>query len=110
MSALSPRRIQPRFDVNGWLFVGPALALIATFMVFPVLHSLWMSFQTGLGMRLSFAGLKNYINVWQNGAFKIAVKNTFTFTGLPVSTFTLSIPITALRTFLRPTCRRSGCR
>ena len=59
MSALSPRRIQPRFDVNGWLFVGPALALIATFMVFPVLHSLWMSFQTGLGMRLSFAGLKN---------------------------------------------------
>ena len=79
MSAISPRRIRPRFDVNGWLFVGPALALIATFMIFPVLHSLWMSFQSGLGMRLSFAGLKNVNRLFNDPLFFMALKNTFIF-------------------------------
>lgn len=34
--------------------------------------------------RPQLRGTENYINVWQNGAFKIAVRNTFTFTGLSV--------------------------
>ena len=71
--------MRPRFDVNGWLFVGPALALIATFMIFPVLHSLWMSFQSGLGMRLSFAGLKNVNRLFNDPLFFMALKNTFIF-------------------------------
>lgn len=32
----------------------------------------------------SFVGLKNYIAVWNNGAFQIAVKNTAVFSGLSV--------------------------
>ena len=79
MSATTPRRLRPRFDVNGWLFVGPALALIAIFMVFPILHSLWMSFQTGLGVRLSFAGMKNIYRLFNDPLFFTALTNTFIF-------------------------------
>jgi len=35
-------------------------------------------------MNHSFAGLQNYINVFQNNAFRIAVKNTAVFTGVAV--------------------------
>ncbi len=86
MSATSSRRQRPRIDVNGWLFVGPALALIATFMVFPILHSLWMSFQSGLGMRLSFAGLKNITRLFNDPLFFTALTNTFIF-------FLVQVPI-----------------
>ena len=86
MTAISPRRLKPRFDVNGWLFVGPALALIATFMVFPILHSFWMSFQTGLGVRLSFAGLKNTYRLFNDPLFFTALTNTFIF-------FLVQVPI-----------------
>ncbi|MFR7742644.1 MAG: hypothetical protein ACLU3I_04620 [Acutalibacteraceae bacterium] len=53
------------------------------FYIIPFLIVIYYSFTVGLTDH-SFAGLKNSINVWQNGAFKIAVKNTFTFTGLSV--------------------------
>lgn len=86
MSAISSRRVWPRFDVNGWLFVGPALVLIATFMIFPILHSLWMSFQTGLGIRLSFAGLKNIYRLFNDPLFFTALTNTFIF-------FLVQVPI-----------------
>ena len=34
---------------NGWLFIAPALVLLGLFMVYPIIWSLWMSFQTGRG-------------------------------------------------------------
>jgi len=86
MTALSTRRTRPRLDVNGWLFVGPALALIATFMVFPVIQSLWMSFQQGRGMRLSFAGLGNINKLFADPLFFTALTNTFIF-------FLVQVPI-----------------
>ena len=64
-------------------FSGPSFLGMLAFYIIPFLIVIYYSFTVGLTDH-SFAGLKNYINVWQNGAFKIAVKNTFTFTGLSV--------------------------
>ena len=64
-------------------FSGPSFLGMLAFYIIPFLIVIYYSFTVGLTDH-SFAGLKNYINVWQNGAFKIAVRNTFTFTGLSV--------------------------
>ena len=64
-------------------FSGPSFLGMLAFYIIPFLIVVYYSFTAGLTDH-SFAGLKNYINVWQNGAFKIAVKNTFTFTGMSV--------------------------
>ena len=64
MAVLRSGGVRRFYDVNGWLFVGPALALIAAFMVYPIAFSFWMSFQTGKGMNLSFGGFDNIVRLW----------------------------------------------
>lgn len=63
----------------GWLFIMPALILLGLFMVFPILWSLWMSFQVGRGMNLQFGGLTNIIRLTQDPAFLRALANTLIF-------------------------------
>ena len=63
----------------GWLFMMPALVLLGLFMVFPILWSLWMSFQTGRGMALSFGGLANIIRLTEDPMFQRALFNTLLF-------------------------------
>lgn len=74
------------YDVNGWLFVGPALILIGLFMVYPILYSLWMSTQGGRGMNLRFAGYDNIIRLWHDPVFIKALSNTTIF-------FVIQVPI-----------------
>ena len=52
-------RMVVREHINGWLFIAPALILLGIFMIYPIIWSLWMSFQTGRGMNFSFGGLAN---------------------------------------------------
>ena len=47
------------YDVNGWLFVSTALALIGVFMAWPILQSLWMSLHAGQGTVVEFVGAGN---------------------------------------------------
>ena len=54
-------------------FSGPSFLGMLAFYIIPFLIVVYYSFTAGLTDH-SFAGLKNYINVWQNGAFKIAVR------------------------------------
>ncbi len=74
------------YDVNGWSFVGPAVALILLFLAYPIVWSLWMSFQQGRGMRLSFAGFGNIIRLTQDPVFQLALGNTVLF-------FVVQVPI-----------------
>ncbi|RYE88568.1 MAG: sugar ABC transporter permease [Hyphomicrobiales bacterium] len=57
----------------------PALVLLGVFMVYPILWSLWMSFQTGRGMNFSFGGFANIIRLTQDPIFQRALGNTFLF-------------------------------
>ncbi len=67
------------YDINGWLFVGPALALIGLFMIYPVLWSLWMSFQTGRGLNIEFGGFANIERLFHDPVFWTALTNTMIF-------------------------------
>lgn len=66
-------------QINGWLFVMPALVLVGIFMVYPILWSLWTSFQVGKGVNLTFGGFANIIRLTQDPVFLRALSNTLTF-------------------------------
>ena len=72
--------------VNGWLFVAPALVLIGIFMIYPIIWSLWMSFQVGKGMNFSFGGWTNIIRLTKDPVFIRALVNTciFFFVQVPI--------------------------
>jgi lactose/L-arabinose transport system permease protein len=71
---------------NGWLFVAPALILLSIFMMYPIVWSLWMSFQVGKGMNFSFGGFANIIRLTKDPVFIRALVNTCIF-------FVVQVPI-----------------
>lgn len=83
MAASAIKRTENR---NGWLFTAPALALIGLFMIYPIIWSLWMSFQSGRGMMLRFGGLANIERLWNDPVFLKALGNTLAF-------FFIQVPI-----------------
>lgn len=79
-----------RFDrsggLAGWMFIAPSLLLIGIFMIYPILWSLWMSFQVGRGVNLSFGGFANIVRLTQDPVFLRALGNTLIF-------FVVQVPI-----------------
>ena len=73
-----------RFSMSGWTFVLPALCLIGLFMIYPVVWSLWMSFQVGRGMQTQFGGFANIIRLTSDPVFLSALGNTMLFLALQV--------------------------
>ncbi len=71
-------------QINGWLFVMPALILLGLFMVYPILWSLWMSLQVGRGMNFSFGGFANILRLAQDPVFIRALSNTLLFLAIQV--------------------------
>lgn len=67
-------------------FSGPSLLGMLIFYVIPFCAVIYFSFIGGT-LDKSFAGMRNYANVFKNEAFQLAVKNTavFTFTAVPLA-------------------------
>ena len=74
------------YDLNGWLFIAPAIALISIFLVYPIVRSLYLSFFTGKGMMMKFGGTANIERLWNDPVFIHALTNTITF-------FVVQVPI-----------------
>ncbi len=66
-------------SISGWTFIAPAMVLLGLFMVYPILWSLYMSFQTGKGMNFKFGGLANAYRLTQDPVFLHALSNTLIF-------------------------------
>lgn len=66
-------------NITGWTFIAPALVLLGIFMLYPILWSLWMSFQVGKGMNFSFGGFANIVRLTKDPVFIRALVNTLTF-------------------------------
>jgi raffinose/stachyose/melibiose transport system permease protein len=90
---LVQRRVAPRPVGGGWrerleilLFVTPALALMALFVVWPVVSAVRMSFfrWKGFGPMDDFIGLDNYRLVLTDDVFRQAVMHNFMIVGLSV--------------------------
>jgi lactose/L-arabinose transport system permease protein len=81
-----PPRLGRGEQISGWLFVIPALALLGLFLVYPIIWSLWMSFQVGKGMNISFGGFANVVRLAHDPVFIRALINTCIF-------FVVQVPI-----------------
>ena len=64
-------------------FLGPSVLGVLVFFVVPFGVVVYYSLIRG-PLDHSFVGMENYISVWNNAAFRIASKNTATFTGVAV--------------------------
>jgi ABC-type sugar transport system permease subunit len=83
----------------GRLFVAPNLTAVAVFMIFPLVFSLYMSFQSWDVFRPpKFVGLKNFKELFTSDPlFLIAVRNTVVFTlGTVVPTIVFSLVVAGL--------------
>ncbi|AMM85792.1 sugar ABC transporter permease [Martelella lutilitoris] len=79
MVTARPGNLRRFYDVNGWAFVAPALILIGTFMFYPIIRSLVLSFYSGRGMMMKFVGFGNIERLFNDPVFLQALTNTLTF-------------------------------
>src|SRR6188768_2252465 len=77
--AVARPKIERSEQIKGWIFVGPALVLLGVFMIYPIIWSLWMSFQVGKGMNFSFGGFTNIVRLTKDPVFIRALVNTCIF-------------------------------
>ena len=60
-----------------YVFIAPAVLLFSVFMLYPIISSLILSFQTSVGGELVFNGIDNYKRLMSDTIFHTALKNTF---------------------------------
>lgn len=60
----------------GWIFILPAAFFLILSKFYPMAHALWLSFQSGVGGNLSFAGLDNYKRMLADRTFWQSMMNT----------------------------------
>jgi len=88
--ARAPRRLGNWGHRNArWLFPAPAVLLVATIIVYPIVYTVWMSLQDWFASSLTlpkFIGLANYQKILVGDPrFREAVIRTLYFTGLVIA-------------------------
>lgn len=63
--------------MTGWLFLAPAAALILAMSFVPMIRALVLSFKTGIGSGMQWAGLYNYTRMFKDAVFMQSLKNNF---------------------------------
>ena len=75
------RALQRRENVAGYLFMLPSLIFFLGFVVVPMIICIGYSFtdanMNSKTVATTFVGLKNFIDLWQDETFLLALKNTF---------------------------------
>jgi lactose/L-arabinose transport system permease protein len=66
-------------SLTGWIFLAPAVLLIAIFSFVPMIRALLLSFQSGKGANLSFTGVSNYIRMFSDKVFMQSLMNNFIY-------------------------------
>lgn len=82
--ARTSRRVL-RDNLAGWSFVLPAFLLLLAFMVYPIGHTLFLSFHKYnfvFDTHPTFAGLTNYVQALGSPVFRRAIINTLYFAAL----------------------------
>lgn len=63
----------------GWAFLTPAVLLITIMSFLPMIQALFLSFQTGIGNKMKWTGVTNYIRMFKDPVFVQALKNNFIY-------------------------------
>ncbi|MDI9485834.1 MAG: sugar ABC transporter permease [Bacillota bacterium] len=71
--------LRRRQSLIGWLFIVPASVLIFIFYFYPIVRAAWLSFQTGVGVNLQYAGVFNYQRLLADTVLKTSIGNVFIF-------------------------------
>ena len=71
--------MQQKHNLTGWCFLLPAVLLIFLMNFLPMFKALILSFKTGTGNRLEWAGIYNYTRMFQDTVFVQALKNNFIY-------------------------------
>ena len=66
-------------SITGWIFLAPAVLLIAVFSFVPMIRALILSFQSGKGANLSFTGISNYVRMFSDKVFMQSLINNFIY-------------------------------
>ena len=97
-------------NINGWIFIALPTTLILLFSFYPMIQSLYLSTQKGVGIVYEFNGLGNYKRLFSDPMFLDAIKNTLIYlvVQVPVMLFLglvlasmLNIPSLKYRDFFR---------
>lgn len=70
--------------VAGWIFILPAALLLLITKFWPIVKAFILSFQSGVGLNTSFAGLKNYSRMLHDNILHTSIYNTFFYLILQV--------------------------
>lgn len=76
--------LKKKQDIIGWSFIMPAAILILIFYFYPIFRAFMLSFQTGVGANMRFAGLFNYKRLISDNLFKTSLGNVFIYLVLQV--------------------------
>ena len=89
-----------REGVRPYIFVGPALVILAVFLVYPVINTILLSLKDSLGQ--SFVGLDNYEFVFTDDDMLKAIRNTLGWVVLvPLAAVSIGLVFAALVDRLR---------
>jgi multiple sugar transport system permease protein len=70
-------RLFGRYNINavGFMFVLPAILLIASLIFFPIVRAIYYSFFDWDGINAAFTGVRNYTSLFSSTVFHIILKN-----------------------------------
>ena len=71
--------LKKKQNITGWVFLTPATVLIAVMSFYPMIQALLLSFKTGIGAKMEWAGAYNYTRMFQDAVFVQALKNNFLY-------------------------------
>ncbi len=71
--------LQKSYNINGWIFILVPTILIILFSFYPMIQSLYLSTQKGIGIVYEFNGLGNYKRLFSDPMFRDAIKNTLIY-------------------------------
>lgn len=81
-----------RQDGVGYVFMAPALLVLGTFVVLPILYAIFLSFQKVKllgGIEYEFVGLRNFARLWHDDRVWIALQNTAEYVAIVVPAQTI---------------------
>ncbi len=85
---MNPKRkkmtLEKRHNQTGWALLTPAALMIAIMSFLPMIRALILSFQTGIGNNMTWAGLYNYTRMFQDATFMRSLANNFIYLILQV--------------------------
>lgn len=71
--------LSARHNLTGWAFLTPAAVLIVIMNFVPMVRAMILSFQTGIGANMKWAGIFNYQRMFKDTVFMTALKNNFLY-------------------------------